>query len=214
MKKILALALVSVLLIGTLVSCGAGGKTNMHKLMKAIYKDGVIDYGYLDTVQDLYKYESGEVPSGHYTDYPNADYKEVYAYAESGYYKHYLNLSAGNQIVTKDVSNNYIDADIQWFADDNTIVLKLYRCGYCKWDAVKNEWDNYASFEGGAKFTYDMNLYYENGKFETTDATAVYEGSNVDEVGREVLLRDCTALLNDALNGLNEVYGAKGYPIK
>ncbi len=56
--------------------------------------------------------------------------------------------------------------------------------------------------------------YYENGKLATTDATAAYEGTDVDKVGKDKLLQDCTDLLNEAFDGLNTVYGAKGYPIK
>lgn len=215
MKKILAFVLVAVMLVGALVSCDAGGDTNMHKLMKAAYKDGLIDCeGDSLTNKDMYKVETGTFERDSQNNVVNQDYRQAYAYATGGYYKHYMNFRAGKTEVIEDTSYIFLDISIQWVTEDNTVVVKISRCGYSKWDTVKNEFDQYARFEGGAEFTYDMNKYYENGKFLTTDATAVYTGTDVDDVGKDKLLQDCTDLLNEAFGGLNPIYTAKGYPIK
>ena len=214
MKRILAIALVAVMLVGALVSCDAGGDTNMHKLMKAMYKDGLIDYeGDSLNNKDMYKVENGTWEKVG-NDVKNQDYRKTYAYATGGYYKHYVNFNASNTVVVKDTSYMFLDVRIQWRAEENTVVVEISRCGYSSWDSAKDKFNQYARFEGGAEFTYDMNKYYENGQFATSDATAVYEGSDVDKVGKDKLLQDCTDLLNEAFNGLNTVYGAKGYPIK
>ena len=214
MKRILALLLAAVMLVSVLVACDGGGDTNMHKLMKAMYKDGLIDCeGDSTDNKDMYKVENGTWEKDG-NDVRNQDYRQAYAYATGGYYKHYINFVASKTVVTKDASYMFLDIRIQWRAEDNTVVVSISRCGYSNWDAAQGKFVQYARFEGGAEFTYDMNVYYENGTFLTSDATAAYTGSDVDTVGKDVLLKDCTDLLNEAFGGLNPIYTAKGYPIK
>ena len=62
MKRIISIALVLCALCATLVACGPGGDTNLHKIMHAMDKEGTLACGY-PSEADLYSnYSLSELP--------------------------------------------------------------------------------------------------------------------------------------------------------
>ena len=230
MKKIICLVLALITICMSLTACGAGGDTNMHKLMTAMHKDKTILASAYPEEADTYSYTSlPELP--YHGDWDNVDYDSTEAWADNVYYRHHIAFNA-NRVEVR--ANNYakeIDIRIFWDADDNTIEVSLRKAySYDAWHIAKTEREqsgfynddgfNVSSY--GAEnedIVFDMNVYYEKGKFELSDATydeSAFSFSNPGEISgcEDIFFSDIIDLLNDALDGLNGIYTAKGCPIK
>ena len=210
MRKILCLCL-ALLMLCTFVSCGPGGDTNMHKLMKAL-KDG-------DVVPDDPANEYFMQTSKGYTNQANENYTEIRAFVDgTGHYKHRLDFAAGKYQVVKDTSMTDLSMKICWWVDAephmlygneyqnleaNTISIEV-KYEVSKRNATKQDWDSGKTYQA-VIYNLSMDTYYQNGKFAETDATVVGDS-------------ECTsasvALLNEAFDALNDIYAAQGYPFK
>ncbi len=217
MKKLLCLLLATISMLALLACNGAGGDTNMHKIMQAALKEKTI------TSSDVYEYSSlPEAPKDNQGNYLNQDYEYTYALISSGYYKHYVLFSARHIVVEENEYFIDMQIKIKWNAEDNTVVVDTQGSNVLLWDTSKNKWKS--SF--GVEFkgvTYDMNAYYNDGDFDKEDAvyTASDEVKNLlaqyfptAEVGVKFMIERISDLLDDAFDGLNEVYTKKGYPIR
>lgn len=231
MKKLLAIALLAVLLVGTLVSCGPGGDTNMHKIMKAIEKEGAILASAYPSDADCYTYQSLSKLPVHEGDWENVNYDSTKAWADNVYYKNHILFKADRIEMRQDAYKKDFETKIYWDAKENTISISLYEAyTYSVWDNAAKD-PQYHAFNSDkgftvssyssddAKFTFDMNVYYEKGSFAASDATydaAEFTVSNPGDItgAMDIFVGDMVDLLNDALDGLNGVYTAKGYPIK
>ena len=230
MKKIVCLVLALIAVCMTLAACGPGGDTNMHKLMDAIHKENAILASTYSAEADCYEYSSlPEVPYNN--GWENVNYDSTEAWADNVYYGHHILFNANRIEIRQD---NYLiefDAKIYWNAKDNTITISLYDgYQYSVWNNAAKDPQNHG-FDGEKGFditskdsendelVFDMNVYYEKGKFEVSDATYDMSAFRVYNPGKisgceERFINDMVDLLNDALNGLNGIYTAKGYPIK
>ena len=182
MKKIICLALAIITICLSLASCGAGGDTNMHKIMTAMHKDKAILASAYPDEADCYEYKSlPELP--YHEDWDNVNYDSTRAWADNVYYRHHIKFNVDRVEVRQ---NNYakeIDAQIFWDADDNTISISLRSAySYDAWYIAKTEREesgfyndegfSVSSYEAeNDKIVFDMNVYYEKGKFELSDAT-------------------------------------------
>ncbi len=217
MKKLLCLLLISISMLGLVACNGSAGDTNMHKIMNAALKENKI------TASDVYEYSSlPEIPKDSQGHYLNQDFEFVEANFSSGYNKHYIIFSASGIEIEEDEYSAEIQIKIKWNAEDNTVVVDTQGCSVVLWDASKNKWvSSYGvEFKG---VTYDMNAYYNDGDFEDEDAVYTVSDatknvlsqyySNVDD-GISFVIEQISDLLDDAFDGLNEVYTKKGYPIR
>ena len=205
MKKLLCLALALLTLL-SLVACGGGGDTNMHKIMKAV-KDDVI------TDDDKYVYKSADG----YQSTDNTDYSEIRAFSDGVNPRTFVAFIMGDTVVIKDATKSGHSQHVYWWAKDtettyngekvsvaaNTVSIEV-EYEIQRWDARDNKWKvdkTYKAYIGGL----DMNDYYENGKFSTDGATVI---------GDNECLEGAVALLAAGFDGLNPIYTDKGYPIK
>lgn len=219
MKRIIALVIILTTFTLALASCGGpGGDTNMHKIMQAMYKDEVISTDYLNHNPDSFVYQTADqVERTENGQFANQDYKYVSASATSGYYKHYVNFYISSTVFVKDTHYKHQQATLQWRAEENTMVVKYSGYEYQPWNVEKQRWGESIYLAAVGEISYDMNVYYENGKFETTDATATFDEDKdrIESLGMaDQIVQDCTSFLNEALDGLDKVYAEKGYPIK
>ncbi|MBQ7383580.1 MAG: hypothetical protein IJV72_02175 [Clostridia bacterium] len=209
MKKLLCLCLALVCLC-MFVSCGPGGDTNMHKIMKAM-DDGEIG---TDLETDVYHYKS----SNTFQSGDNEDFTEVRALATGHHYRHRVDFAASKFVVVESTSKTYLELDINWWVEAeerqlfnnemqsinaNSISVDV-KYTVEKWDSSRSDFIQENVFKA-LLYNIDMNAYYENGEFSVEDATV--EGDS----GCEAVAID---LLNEAFEKLNEMYSAKGYPIK
>ncbi len=209
MKKLLCLCL-ALLTLGTFVSCGPGGDTNMHKIMQAV-DDGEIA---ADMENDVYLVRSSDT----YQSGDNEDFTEVRAFAFGQHYKHRLDFKAGKFVVVKDTSKTDLSMEICWWVDAeerqlfnsemqsidaNSISLEV-EYEVHKWDEKRLEWILDETYKA-LVYNLSMDTYYQNGKFTAADATTVGD-SECTNVAIE--------LINEAFDGLNGIYSEKGYPIK
>ena len=231
MKKIICLALALVTVCTLLVACGPGGDTNMHKIMHAIEKEGAIRASTYPDEADCYVYHSlDEAPVNN--GWQNVTYDSTEAWADNVYYKHHIMFNADRVEIRQDAYKKEFETNIYWDAKENTISIKLYQgYSYSIWDDSSKNPDNHGfnsekgfgissyNSDGDAYIVFDMNTYYEKGKFEVSDATydatqfTVYNPNEFSDC-MDTFIVDMVDLLNDALDGLNGVYTAKGYPIK
>lgn len=231
MKKITCLVLALITICMSLTSCGAGGDTNMHKIMTAMHKDKVILASAYSDEADCYEYKSlPELP--YHNRWDNVDYDSTEAWADNVYYRHHIVFNANRVEIRQDNYAKEIKTNIYWNAKDNTIAIKLYSAySYKGWNTDAKDPQNHGfavddGFSVAAvqddedpKIVFDMNVYYEKGKFELSDATYDINSFKFNNPGEivgceDMFLSDMVDLLNDALAGLNGVYTAKGYPIK
>ena len=209
MKKLGCICL-AILTLCTFVSCGPGGDTNMHKIMQAM-DDGEIA---TDMENDVYFVQS----SKNYQSGDNEDYSETRALGFGYHYKHRVDFLAGKFVVVKDTAKTDLSIEICWWANAeerqlfnsemqslnaNSISLEVEYEVY-KWDSKRQEFMHDETYEA-VVYNLDMDDYYQNGKFVASDATTVGD-SECTEVA--------VALLNEAFEGLNEIYTDKGYPIR
>ena len=230
MKKIICLVLALLTVCISLASCGAGGDTNMHKIMTAIHKDKAILASTYPADADCYVSQSlSEVP--YHNGWDNVNYDSTEAWADNVYYGHHILFKADRVEVRE---NNYakeFEGKIFWDAKENTISISLYEgYAYNVWtDKAKDpQYHGFSSDDGFSitsysaendEITFDMNVYYEKGKFEVSDATYDISQFTVSNPGKiagceDMFIADMVDLLNDALNGLNGIYTQKGYPIR
>ncbi len=218
MKKLLCALLVFCSIVGLVACNGVGGDTNMHKIMQAICKDGTI------TGSDIYVYESApETPKDANHQFLNENYKYVTASSSgTGYYKHYIHFTARNIVIVKDSYSIDMQIRFKWSAEDNVIDVEITSSTYNEWNTAKNKWKDGFGVTA-EKITFDMNVYYNEGSYEYEDATYTFDEGNKNvlsnhfntvEDGEKLVIELVVNLLNDALNGLNEIYTEKGYPIK
>ena len=219
MKRIVSLLLAVVVICASLVSCGAGGDTNMHKIMHAMAKEGTIAYSVYSSEADCYEYATNPDVAND----ANITHKTVKAWADNVNYKRSIKFSASCLKVVENQSYVYFRADIVWDAKDDTITLTMYEgYDYEVWNAAKNDFDWNRGFEvidENKEFVFNMSDYYAKGRLEKADATFDISEFTIKNHGdvegcEEIFINDMIGLLNDALDGLNEVYSAKGYPIK
>ncbi len=230
MKKITCLVLALITICISLVSCGSGGDTNMHKIMDAIHKEKVILASTYSAEADCYEYYSlPEVP--YHNGWDNVNYDSTEAWADNVYYRHHIMFNADRVEIRQNSYAKTFETKIFWDAKDNTISIKLQEgYAYSVWndDARDPQYHGFTGDDGfditsydsdNDEITFDMNVYYEKGKFEVSDATYDINEFKIYNPGKisgceEMFINDMVKLLNDALNGLNGVYTAKGYPIK
>ncbi len=230
MKKIICLALSFATVCMLLVACGSGGDTNMHKIMDAIEKENAILASTYPSEADVYEYHS--LPELPYDNgWENVNYDSTEAWADNVYYGRHILFQAERTQIRE---NNYLkelDTKIYWNAKDNTIAISLqegYRYAVWNDDARDPQYHGFTSDYGfevssydseNDEIVFDMNVYYENGKFEVSDATYDISQFTIRNPGEftdceGIFIEDMVDLLNDALDGLNEIYTAKGYPIR
>lgn len=182
----------------------------MHKIMQAM-KDGEIG---TDLETDGYHYNSSE----NFTRGDNVNFTEVMARSPGFHYKHRVDFGASKFAVVENTSETELQLEICWFAqggeyslfnnemqtvNENSISLEVEYTVY-EWDPALKKF-KYVDDYKALVYNLDMNEYYENGKFTSESATVLGDS-------------ECTSvavdLLNEAFDGLNEVYTEKGYPIK
>lgn len=230
MKKIVCLLLTLITVCASLVACGAGGDTNMHKIMDAIHKENAIRASVYPDEADCYEYRSlSELP--YHNGWDNVNYESIEAWADNVYYGHHILFHADRVEIRQNSYLKTFDTKIYWNSKDNTISIALYQSyAYHVWNNEAADPQHHAflssrgfqissSGEEDAELLFDMNVYYEKGKFEVSDATYDMSQFTVYNPGKitgceELFVGDMVELLNDALNGLDGVYAAKGYPIK
>ncbi|MBE6532246.1 MAG: hypothetical protein E7676_01905 [Ruminococcaceae bacterium] len=219
MKRIISLLLAVALICASLVSCGPGGDTNMHKIMHAMAKEGTIAYSVYSDEADCYNYATN--PDVAYND--NINHKTVKAWADNVNYKNSVSFYASCVEVVENQSLANFRVKIVWDAKENTLTLTMYEgYDYRVWDFAKNEFSWALGFEvidEDKEFVFDMNDYYQNGELLESDATFDISEFTIKNNGKvngceKIFINDMIELLNEALDGLNEVYSAKGYPIK
>ncbi len=225
MKKIICFVLALVTVCTLLVACGPGGDTNMHKIMHAIEKEEAIRASTYPDEADCYVYHSLD-KAPYDNGWQNVNYDSTEAWADNVYYKHHIMFNADRIQIRQDAYKKEFDTKIYWDAKDNTISIGLYEAySYQVWDSQRERFNSDKGFEVSsydtvdAELFFDMNVYYEKGSFEVSDATydaAKFTVRNPGEFSgcMDTFIGDMVDLLNDALDGLNGVYTAKGYPIK
>lgn len=230
MKKIICFVLALITVCLSLVACGPGGDTNMHKIMHAIEKENAILASTYSKEVDCYEDTSlSEMPYDN--GWENVDHESTKAWADNVYYGRHILFNANRVELKKDSYAKDFDTKIYWNAKENTISISLReKYEYNVWNnkAKDPKYHSFKSDDGfevssydseNAKLVFDMNIYYENGKFEVSDATYDINEFSVRNPGEiagceDIFVADMVELLNDALNGLNGIYKEKGYPIK
>lgn len=233
MKRIISIALVLCALCATLVACGPGGDTNLHKIMHAMDKEGTLACGY-PSEADLYSnYSLSELPYNSSTGWENTNYNSIEAWADNVYYAHHIVFNAERVEIRENRYAKEIDIRIIWRSPENEIRIDIEGYSYDVWNNEARD-PRYHGFDGEKGFgavtdnpdssksysiVFNMNDYYENGKFDLDDATCDMESIRFYNPGQiagheDMVLEDVVDLLNDAFDGLNGVYAAKGYPIK
>ena len=230
MKRIICLVLALIAVCVSFASCGAGGDTNMHKIMTAIHKEKAILASTYPAEADCYKSASlAEVP--YHNGWDNVNYDSTEAWADNVYYKHHILFKADRVEVRENSYAKEFEIRIYWKAKENTISISLYEgYGYSVWNQKAKD-PQYHGFSGDDGFSvtsygsenddivFDMNVYYEKGKFDVSDATydiSAFKISNPGKIANceGMFIEDMVDLLNDSLNGLNGIYTQKGYPIR
>ena len=230
MKRIICLVLALIAVCVSFASCGAGGDTNMHKIMTAIHKEKAILASTYPAEADCYKSASlAEVP--YHNGWDNVNYDSTEAWADNVYYKHHILFKADRVEVRENSYAKEFEIRIYWKAKDNTISISLYEgYGLSVWNQKAKD-PQYHGFSGddgfsvtsygseNADIVFDMNVYYEKGKFDVSDATydiSAFKISNPGKIANceGMFIEDMVDLLNDSLNGLNGIYTQKGYPIR
>ena len=220
MKKLLCFIL-SVLLLISMVACSSGGDTNMYKVKAAVEKGEIA----LDGIEDAYT-DSG---TKKYDDHFPWDY-EFLAYCSEvtdDYVE--FKIFAHNKI--EKICNDQLTMTVRWWAKGGEV--QLYEKGETvtvesdslSWVAEYElyEWDNstasmvYSGKSTAAEYNVAcnngcMDEFYQNGRFDTLSRSSMIAK---DPEGLEPGLWFTTPIdaINQALQGLNEIYTEKGYPI-
>ena len=210
MRRIICLVLALIAVCVSFASCGAGGDTNMHKIMTAIHKEKAILASTYPAEADCYKSASlAEVP--YHNGWDNVNYDSTEAWADNVYYKHHILFKADRVEVRENSYAKEFEIRIYWKAKENTISISLYE-GDDGFSVTSYSSEN-------ADIVFDMNVYYEKGKFDVSDATYDISAFTISNPGKianceGMFIEDMVDLLNDSLNGLNGIYTQKGYPIR
>ena len=228
MKKIICLVLALIAVCMPLVACGPGGDTNLHKVMEAMNNDEII-CGYFEDADSYSYYSLPEVPcnNGWY----NVNYDSIEAWSDNVYYRNHIMFKAELNEVRENRYQKEIRLTMIWRSAENELKVRIDKYDYNVWNNEARD-PQYHGFYDDKGFearsntdlenyfiVFNMNDYYENGKFDLDDATYDISTINFSNRGNivgceDMVLEDMIDLLNNSLNGLNQVYGAKGYPIK
>lgn len=215
--RLICLVLVVCTLSVSLFACG-GGDSNMHKVMDAVCSDGKLGN---DGKTDVYEYKSADIKYVESGKWINENYNHLKAWADgTAYPKHRVDFVFDYVCIVKDASYKDIRMDFKWTAKENTVTVSGdYE--YMEWNASKKAWNGDYTFTNyyEDKYVFDMNAYYENGKFVATDATATLSDITKKKLEKNpefetMMLNDIADILTKAFDGLDSVYAPKGFPIK
>ena len=230
MKKIICLAVALITVCALLVACGPGGDTNLHKIMEAMDKEEIA-CGYHDEA-DCYSYKSlPNLPYDPSDGWDNVNYDSIEAWSDNVYYRNHIMFKADMNEVRENRYQKEIRLTIIWRSAENELKVRIERYDYNAWnnEARDPQYHGFYDDDGFEAFSNDdlenhyivfsMDDYYENGKFELEDATYDINSFYFRNPGKiagieDMVFEDVVDLLNDAFDGLNKVYTAKGYPIK
>ena len=215
--RLICLVLVVCTLCASLFACG-GGDSNMHKVMDAVCSDGKLGN---DGKTDVYEYKSKDVDSYMNGDLINDNFTSLKAWASgTAHPKHRVDFVYSYVDIKKDDSYKLMSMNFKWTAKENTVsVSGEYR--FVEWNAARNDWNGDYTFDNyyEDKFVFDMNAYYEKGKFEASDATYTLHEITQKKLEKHpefenMMLADIADVLTKAFDGLDSVYAPKGFPIK
>lgn len=216
MKKIISAFLILSTLFIALVSCG-GGDTNMHKVMAAI-ESGEIG---TDADRDVYEYASAIVIPFKNGVCINENFNNIKMYALSnGRNGHRVDFHLNALKVVKDNHyENLRNATVSYNGDDNVIIVHGFEYSWVDWEDTKWAGDSLFQSYYTDTITFDMNLYYGNGKFTADDAICEFSDITANKINtnpdyEEMMLTFVVEVLNDGLSGLDDIYADLGYPIK
>ena len=216
MKKLISICLILCTLLATLVSCG-GGDTNMHKVMEAI-EDGIIG---TDADSDVYEYASAAVQPFTNGVCINENFNNIKMYALSNGYKgHRVDFRLNALKVVKDDHYEELrNTTVSYNGDDNVIIVHGFEYTWTEWANTRWAGDHLFKSYYTDTITFDMNLYYTNGKFTVDDAVCEYSDFTAKTFTdnpsyEDLMLTFILDALNDGLAGLDDIYSDLGYPIK
>ena len=217
MKKLISFCLIICTLAVTLVACGGGGDTNMHKVMAAI-EDGAIG---TDGDSDVYSYTSSDAAPFTNGVCINENYNSVKMYARSnGHPGHRVDFHLSALKVVKDGHyENLKNTTVSYNGDDNVIIVNGFEYFWFDWAGTKWAGDSLFQSYYTDSITFDMNTYYTNGKFTVDDAVCEFHELTTNKFTQNPTYKDAMLTfivdaLNEGLSGLDEIYTQKGYPIK